>query len=57
MRDYVSRHLIPADKKLAAGWLASLTERGQAEVFSGEQLDTSAVSQILPAAAILPVSQ
>lgn len=34
----VSDHLVPADKKLAAEWLASLTQRGQAEVFSGEQL-------------------
>ncbi|QEF98325.1 hypothetical protein Mal15_23770 [Stieleria maiorica] len=35
----VSDHLVPADKKLSAEWLASLTNRGQAEVFSGEQLD------------------
>ncbi|WP_182867967.1 GH116 family glycosyl-hydrolase [Rhodopirellula sp. JC639] len=34
----VSDHLVPADKKLSAEWLASLTNRGQAEVFSGEQL-------------------
>ena len=33
-----SRQLVPADKKLAAEWVASLTQRGEAEVFSGEQL-------------------
>ena len=37
-RDDVSDHLVPADKKLAAQWVASLTERGQAEVFSGDRL-------------------
>ena len=36
--DDVASHLIPADKKLTPEWVASLTERGQAEVFSGEQL-------------------
>jgi len=30
--------LIPADKKLSAAWLRSLTERGEAEWFSGEEL-------------------
>ncbi|WP_419194961.1 GH116 family glycosyl-hydrolase [Novipirellula herctigrandis] len=34
----VSNHLIPADKKLATQWIASLTERGKAEIFSSEQL-------------------
>ncbi len=34
----LSKHLIPADKKLDAAWVASLTQRGQAEVFPGEQL-------------------
>ena len=33
-----TNHLIPADKNLAPEWVASLTQRGQAEVFSGEQL-------------------
>jgi len=36
--DDVASHLIPADKKLTPEWVASLTERGQTEVFSGEQL-------------------
>ncbi len=36
--DDVASHLIPADKKLTPEWVASLTGRGQAEVFSGEQL-------------------
>ncbi|MDQ8195645.1 GH116 family glycosyl-hydrolase [Coraliomargarita sp. SDUM461004] len=30
--------LIPADKKLSANWIAALTKRGAAEVFSGEEL-------------------
>ncbi len=34
----LSNHLIPADKKLTPEWLASLTQRGAAEVFKGEQL-------------------
>jgi uncharacterized protein (DUF608 family) len=33
-----ANHLIPADKKLTAQWLASLTQRGAAEVFTGDQL-------------------
>ena len=36
--DDVAIHLIPADKKLTPEWVASLTHRGQAEVFSGEEL-------------------
>ena len=36
--DDVASHLIPTDKKLTPEWVASLTQRGQAEVFSGEQL-------------------
>jgi len=36
--DDTARHLIPAEKKLTPEWLASLTERSQAEVFSSEQL-------------------
>lgn len=36
--DDVASHLIPADKKLTPEWVASLTGRGEAEVFSGEQL-------------------
>jgi hypothetical protein len=36
--DDVASHLIPADKKLTPEWVASLTGRGQAEVFSGERL-------------------
>ncbi|WP_372795905.1 GH116 family glycosyl-hydrolase, partial [Pontiella sp.] len=32
-------HLIPADKKLTARWMASLTQRGTAEVFRGAQLN------------------
>ena len=31
----VSKHLVPADKKLAAEWLASLTRRCQAEGVAG----------------------
>ena len=31
-------HLIPADKKLTPQWRASLIQRGEPEVFSGEQL-------------------
>ncbi|QDV40498.1 hypothetical protein Enr13x_03040 [Stieleria neptunia] len=34
----VAGHLIPADKKLASEWIASLTQRGRPEVFSGDQL-------------------
>ncbi|WP_197231641.1 GH116 family glycosyl-hydrolase [Novipirellula artificiosorum] len=34
----VAGHLIPADKKLTPEWIASLTKRGEPEVFSGEQL-------------------
>lgn len=34
----VANHLIPADKKLSAQWLASLTQRGVAEVFKGAEL-------------------
>ncbi|QDT00979.1 hypothetical protein HG15A2_43210 [Adhaeretor mobilis] len=33
-----SEHLIPADKKLTPKWVNTLTDRGQAEVFSGDQL-------------------
>ena len=33
-----SKHLVPADKKLADDWVDSLTQRGQAEVFSGKEL-------------------
>ena len=33
-----SGHLIPSDKKLTAAWLQSLYERGEPDVFSGEQL-------------------
>ncbi|PAY17529.1 glucosylceramidase [Rhodopirellula sp. SM50] len=36
--DDVAGHLIPADKKLAPEWVASLTQRGRPELFSGEQL-------------------
>ena len=31
-------HLVPADKRLSRDWLASLTARGDPEVFSGDQL-------------------
>ncbi|MDF7800154.1 GH116 family glycosyl-hydrolase [Pontiellaceae bacterium B1224] len=31
-------HLIPADKKLAVDWVASLTQRGKPEVFTGAEL-------------------
>ncbi|WPJ97016.1 GH116 family glycosyl-hydrolase [Coraliomargarita algicola] len=34
----LSKHLIPFDKKLSAQWLASLTQRGVAEVFKGGEL-------------------
>jgi len=34
----VASHLIPANKKLTPEWVASLTQRGQAELFTGEQL-------------------
>ena len=34
----VSEHLVPVDKKLTPEWIASLTDRGQPEVFSGDQL-------------------
>lgn len=34
----VANHLIPADKKLTSAWLASLTQRGVGEVFSGDEL-------------------
>ena len=34
----LSEHLIPADKKLKPKWVDSLTARGRAEVFSGDQL-------------------
>ncbi|MCM2375284.1 hypothetical protein [Aporhodopirellula aestuarii] len=33
-----ANHLVPADKKLSAEWLASLTRRGEPETFEGEQL-------------------
>ena len=36
--DDVASHLIPVDKKLTPEWVASLTGRGQAEVYSGDQL-------------------
>ncbi|MFO7975740.1 MAG: GH116 family glycosyl hydrolase, partial [Candidatus Hydrogenedentota bacterium] len=32
-------HLVPADKKLDRGWVESLFERGEKEVFSGAALD------------------
>lgn len=32
--------LIPAEKKLSAAWLRSLTERGQSTVYRGTELDT-----------------
>ncbi|MEI6892160.1 MAG: GH116 family glycosyl-hydrolase [Pontiella sp.] len=34
----LAHHLIPADKKLTAKWVASLTQRGAGEIFKGEQL-------------------
>lgn len=34
----VANQLIPVDKKLAPEWIASLTDRAQPEVFSGDQL-------------------
>ncbi|CAA6677701.1 MULTISPECIES: GH116 family glycosyl-hydrolase [unclassified Lentimonas] len=34
----IANHLIPADKKLSAAWLNSLTQRGAPEVFSGDEL-------------------
>lgn len=34
----LANHLIPADKKLTAQWLASLTQRGVAELLKGEEL-------------------
>lgn len=37
-KEDIANHLIPVDKKLTSDWLASLTKRGQAEVFSGDEL-------------------
>lgn len=34
----VAKHLVPADKKLSPQWLASLTQRGAAEVYRGGEL-------------------
>jgi len=34
----LSKHLIPADKKLDAAWVASLWDRGEAEALSGDRL-------------------
>ncbi|MFC7338766.1 GH116 family glycosyl-hydrolase [Haloferula chungangensis] len=34
----LTAHLVPADKKLTAEWIASLTRRGEGEVFRGKEL-------------------
>jgi non-lysosomal glucosylceramidase len=39
MEKDLSKHLIPADKKLDAAWVAALSDRGRPEVLSGEQLN------------------
>ncbi|CAA6692134.1 MULTISPECIES: GH116 family glycosyl-hydrolase [unclassified Lentimonas] len=37
-KEDITNHLVPADKKLSAQWLASLTQRGAPELFKGEEL-------------------